>query len=82
MIVQILFRLSNHLHRFQVIDCDVMFRPPLFLNVCDYSGQQCYVKDISSICACVLPGSFRGMGAFYFKKEIEEPSLTQHCWPE
>jgi len=22
------------------------------------------------------------MGAFYFKREIEETSLTQHCWPE
>jgi len=27
---------------------------------------------------CVLPGSFRGMGAFYFKTEIEETSLIQH----
>jgi len=32
-----------------------------------------------TICVCVLPGSFRGMGAFYFKIEIEKTSLTQHC---
>jgi len=31
------------------------------------------------VCVCILPGSFRWMGAFYFKKEIEETSLTQHC---
>jgi len=31
------------------------------------------------VCVCVLPGSFLGMGAFYFKIKIEETSLTQHC---
>jgi len=34
------------------------------------------------VCVCILPGSFLGMGAFYFKLETEETSLTQHCWPE
>jgi len=33
----------------------------------------------STVCVCVLPGSFRGMRAFYFKIEIEETSLTQNC---
>jgi len=38
---------------------------------------------IQGVCVtCVLSGSFRGMGAFYSKTEIEETSLTQHCWPE
>jgi len=31
---------------------------------------------LEGLCVCVLPGSFRGMGAFYFKKEIEETFLT------
>jgi len=37
-------------------------------------------------CICVLPGYFRGMGAFYFKIEIEDTSvivnialLTRNC---
>jgi len=30
------------------------------------------------LCVCVLPGSFRGMGAFYFK--IEETLLLFLFW--
>jgi len=36
-------------------------------------------QSTSTLCVCILTGSFRGMGAFYFKIEIEETSLTQHC---
>jgi len=34
------------------------------------------------VCVCVLPGSFRWMGDFYFKIETEVSSLTQRYWPE
>jgi len=34
-------------------------------------------KHSNGSCACVQTGSFRGRGAFYFKTEIEESSLTQ-----
>jgi len=30
------------------------------------------------MCVYVLPGSFRGLGAFYSKTEIEETTVTQH----
>jgi len=31
---------------------------------------------LPKVCVCILPGSFRGMGAFYFKTEIEETSFN------
>jgi len=45
------------------------------------AGKELHETCILGVCVCVPPGSFRGMGAFYFIKEIEETSITQYCWP-